>query len=302
MKKKGFLHWLPFYLMGLPGIIYLIINNYLPMFGLQIAFKDFNYRDGIWGSPWCGLKNFEYLLKSTSSFRIIRNTLCYSVAFLLIGIVFNLAVAILLNEVISKKLRKAYQTAILLPYLISMVIVSYLVYAYLSPSTGLINSILQKLGFEGISWYTDTRPWPFILTFVNLWKNVGFGMLLYFSTILGISEEYYEAATIDGATRWQQITKITLPLLKPTIITMLILSCGSIFRSDFGLFYQVPQNQGQLFAVTDTIDTFVYRGLMEQPNMSMSSAAGFLQSVIGFAMVMVVNTIVRKMDESNALF
>lgn len=301
-SKKKFAHWLPFYLMGIPGMAYLLINNYLPMFGLQIAFKKFNYVDGIWGSEWCGLANFEYLFKSNVAWRITRNTVLYSLAFILIGMVLNVTVAILTNEIISKKTKKFFQTLVLLPHLMSMVVVAYLVFAYLSPTTGLINSVIKSLGGDAINWYQESKYWPFILIFVNQWKGVGFGMIMYLSTILGISEEYYEAATIDGATRWQQIRKITLPLLKPTIITLLILNCGSIFRSDFGLFFQVPQNQGALYEVTDTIDTFVYRGLMLQPNMPMSSAAGFLQSVVGFIMVVSVNAIVRKVDKSNAIF
>lgn len=302
-KKKGkFLHWIPFYLMGLPGMIYLLINNYLPMFGLQIAFKDYNYAKGVWRSDWCGLENFEYLIRSSVAWRITRNTLCYSLAFLLIGMVLNVSVAILTNEIISKKTKKFFQTLILLPHLMSMVIVAYLVFAFLSPNTGLINSVITRLGGEAVNWYQEVRAWPFILVFVSQWKNIGFGMILYLSTILSISDEYYEAAVIDGASRWQQIKQITLPLLKPTIITMLILNCGSIFRSDFGLFFQVTQNQGALYEVTDTIDTFVYRGLMLQPNMAMSSAAGFLQSVVGFAMVVSVNAIVRKIDRNNAMF
>lgn len=301
INKRGLLHWLPFYLMGLPGMIYLFINNIMPLYGLQIAFKKYNYARGIAGSQWCGLDNFKYLFESNTAFRIIRNTLGYSIAFIIIDTLLNITVAILVNEILNRKLKKIFQTLILMPHMISMVIVAYLVYAYLSPTNGLFNSILIAWGQEPISWYQETRYWPFILTFVHLWKGVGFGMILYLSTILGISDDYYEAATLDGATRWQQIRLITLPLLKPTIITMLILSCGSIFRSDFGLFFQVTQNQGALYPVTDTIDTFVYRGLMLQPNIAMSSAAGFLQSLVGFIMILSVNAIVRKLDSSEAL-
>lgn len=302
-KKKGkFLSNLPFYLMGLPGMIYLLINNYLPMFGLQIAFKDFKYSDGVWGSKWNGLDNFQFLFKSNVAERIIRNTLGYSITFLVLGMFLNVFVAIMLNEILSKKTKKIWQTLILLPHLISMVIVAYLAYAYLSPTNGYINSLITAMGGEPIQWYMEAKYWPFILTFINMWKSVGFGMILYYATIMNISNDYYEAATLDGASRWQQIRYITLPLLRPTIVTMLILSCGSIFRSDFGLFFQVPQNQGALYATTDTIDTFIYRGLMLQPNMSMTSAANFLQAVIGFLLVVVVNQIVRKLDDSNAIF
>ena len=301
-NKTKFRHWIPFYIMGLPGMLYLIINNYLPMFGLQIAFKKFNYSQGIWGSKWCGLANFEYLFSSDQAFRITRNTILYNLAFIVLGMVFGVAVAILVNEVISKAAKRFYQTVILLPYLMSMVIIAYLVFAYLSPSTGLFNSIITALGGEGVDWYREKAYWPIILIFVQQWKSIGFGMVLYLSSIVGISKEYYEAAQIDGATKWQQIRKITLPLLKPTIITLLILNCGNIFRSDFGLFYQVPMNQGTLYSVTDTIDTFVYRGLMVKPNMAMSSAAGFYQSVVGFICIVSVNGIIRKVSKENAMF
>ncbi len=301
-NKRKFRHWIPFYIMGLPGMIYIIINNYIPMFGLQIAFKNYNYRDGIWGSAWCGFSNFGYLFTSDQAFRITRNTLLYNFVFIVLGIVFGVTVAILVNEVISVAAKRFYQTVILLPYLMSMVIIAYLVYVYLSPSTGLFNAILKSLGLETIDWYREKAYWPFILVFVNQWKGIGFGMVLYLSSIIGISKDYYEAAQIDGATNWQQITRITLPLLKPTIITLLILNCGNIFRSDFGLFYQVPMNQGSLYAVTDTIDTFVYRGLMEQPNMAMSSAAGFYQSIVCFICIVAVNGIIRKISKENAMF
>lgn len=301
-RKFKFRHWIPFYIMGLPGLIYLIINNYLPMFGLQIAFKKFNYSKGIWGSPWVGLDNFKFLFTSDSAFRITRNTLLYNIAFIILGMVLGVAVAILVNEIFSKTAKKFYQTVILLPYLMSMVIIAYLVYAYISPTTGLFNAIIKSLGGKPVEWYSNKSYWPFILIFVQQWKTIGFGMVLYLSSIVGISKDYYEAAQIDGATKWQRIRKITLPLLKPTLITMLILNCGNIFRSDFGLFYQVPMNQGSLYAVTDTIDTFVYRALMVKPNMAMSSAAGFYQSVVGFICITAVNGIIRKVSKENAMF
>ncbi|HIS48255.1 MAG TPA: sugar ABC transporter permease [Candidatus Scybalocola faecigallinarum] len=301
-NKTKFSHWIPFYIMGLPGLAYLIINNYLPMFGLQIAFKKYNYAQGIWGSKWCGFANFEYLFSSEQAFRITRNTILYNLVFIVLGMILGVAVAIFVNEVISAAAKRFYQTVILLPYLMSMVIVAYLVYAYLSPNTGLVNAIIRSLGGGGIEWYSDTVYWPFILVFVNQWKTIGFSMVLYLASLVGISKEYYEAAQIDGASKWQQIKSITLPLLKPTMITLLILNCGRIFRSDFGLFFQVPMNQGALYSVTDTLDTFVYRSLMEQPNMAMSSAAGFYQSVVCFICVLLVNGIVRKVNKENAMF
>ncbi len=303
MKKKTDLkRWIPFYLMGLPGIIYLIVNNYMPMFGLQIAFKKYNYRDGIWGSSWNNFENFTYLLGSNDVVRIIRNTILYNLVFIILGIVFGVTVAILINEVVSKVAKQFYQTIILLPYLMSMVIVAYLAFAYLSTNSGMINSVITAMGGERIDWYTTPKYWPFILTFIYQWKGIGFGMVLYLSSILGISREYYEAAMLDGATKWQQIRYVTLPLIRPTVVTLLILNCGNIMRSDFGLFYQVPQNSGLLYSVTDTIDTYVYRMLMINNNIGVSSAAGFVQSIVGFFLVVLVNLIIRRIDKDNALF
>lgn len=301
-KKRQIKKFLPFYLMALPGIIYLIINNYMPLVGLQIAFKRFNYGKGIWGSEWNGLDNFKFLFSSNSAERIIRNTLLYNIAFILLGIVVGVAVAVLLNEVRQKRALKTYQTGILLPYLMSMVIISYLAYVFLSTNTGVVNGLLRRLGGENINWYNSPQYWPVLLIFINLWKNLGFNMILYYSSIVGFSQDYYEAAELDGATKWQQISRITLPLLKPTIITLLILQLGQIFRSDFGLFYQVPMNQGALFEVTDTIDTFVYRALLKTPNIGMSSAAGFIQSVVGFAFILTANGVIRKLSPSDSLF
>lgn len=301
-RKQQVKKFLPFYLMALPGIIYLIINNYMPLVGLQVAFKRFNYGKGLWGSEWNGLQNFEFLFSSNSAERIIRNTLLYNIAFILLGIAVGVAVAVLLNEVRQKRALKIYQTGILLPYLMSMVIISYLAYVFLSTNTGVVNGLIRRLGGENINWYNSPQYWPGLLIFINLWKNMGFNMILYYSSIVGFSQDYYEAAELDGATKWQQITHITLPLLRPTIITLLILQLGQIFRSDFGLFYQVPMNQGALFEVTDTIDTFVYRALLKTPNIGMSSAAGFIQSVVGFVFILAANGVIRKLSPSDSLF
>lgn len=301
-KKAGWKHWIPFYLMGVPGLVYLLFNNYLPLAGLQIAFKKYNYGKGMWGSAWNHFENFRFLLASNDIAVILRNTILYNLVFIVLGMVFGVAAAILFNEIRSKLARKLYQTVILLPYLMSMVIVAYLAYAFLAPEAGLINNLILMFGGEGISWYTEAKYWPFILTFIQQWKSIGFGLVLYFSSLVGISGEYYEAAVLDGATKWQQIRYITLPLLKPTLITMLILNCGNIMRSDFGLFFQIPQNSGLLYRATDTIDTYVYRMLMQNNNIGVSSAAGFIQSVAGFILVLAVNGIIRKMNRDSALF
>lgn len=297
-----FLHWLPFYIMGLPGIIYLFINNYIPLAGLQIAFKNFSYAKGMWKSPWSGFKNFEFLFKTSDAFIMIRNTILYNVCWIILGMVLGVAAAILINEVIGKLKKKFYMTVILLPYLMSAVIIAYLVYAYLSPTSGLFTKWLEGLLGKAPQFYQETVWWPFILTFVNQWKGIGFGMILYLSSILGIDPSLYEAATLDGASRWQQHKSITIPLLKPMLIMMFILNLGQIFRSDFGLFYQVPMSQGALFPVTQTIDTYVYRALLKTNDVGMSSAASFIQSVVGFIFIVTANKIVSKVDKSSSLF
>ena len=296
-------HNIPLYLMFLPGAIYLLINNYIPMAGLVIAFKQVNWNKGILKSPWVGISNFEYLFKTKEAWNITRNTLGYNIIFIILGTVIAIAVAILLNEITSMMLKKTYQTVILLPYLISMVVVSYLVYAMLSSENGFVNlSILRPLGKQEISWYTESKYWPAILILIYIWKTFGYNCILYYATLVGIDRGYYEAAVIDGASRWQQIRHITLPELVPTIITLTLMSIGKIFYSDFGLFYQVPMDSGPLYDVTNTIDTYVYRGLIRQNNVGMSSAAGFYQSIIGFVLVLLANYAVRRISKENALF
>ena len=267
-KAAKFKRYLPLYLMFLPGAIYLLINNYIPMAGIIVAFKKYNARLGIWKSPFCGLANFEFLFASSDAWTITRNTLLYNLAF------------IVLNTVLG-----------------------YIVYAFLSQSTGIVNnSILSALGKDAVNWYAEPKYWPFILIFVNTWKGVGYGCLIYISTINGIDPSLYEAASLDGATKWQQIKNITLPFLKPTVITLTLMSVGRIFYSDFGLFYQVPRDSGLLYSATNVIDTYVYRGLMKSGNVGMSAAAGFYQSIIGFIIVLTANGIVRKVSKENAMF
>ncbi len=300
---KDFRRCLPLYLMFLPGALYLILNNYIPMGGLIIAFKRVNWNKGILGSDWAGLSNFTYLFKTKDAWIITRNTLGYNLIFIVLGTLVAISVAILLNEIKCTVLKKTYQTVILLPYLISMVVVSYLVYAMLSAENGFINlTILKGLGLESISWYTEPKYWPAILIIVHTWKSFGYNCILYYATLVGIDRGYYEAAVIDGASRWQQIRHITLPELTPTIITLTLMSIGKIFYSDFGLFYQVPMDSGPLYDVTNTIDTYVYRGLIRLNDVGMSSAAGFYQSMVGFVLVLLANWVVKKISEENALF
>ena len=302
-KKNAMKEYWPLYLMMLPALLYLLINNYIPMAGMVIAFKKLNFAKGIWASPWAGLKNFKFLFASRDAWVITRNTLLYNVAFILVNMVIGIAIAILITEVKNIKLKKLYQSAILLPFLMSMVILSYIVYALLSAENGLVNnSILPLFHMDPIQWYQKPKYWPAILIIANCWKGVGYGCLIYIASLIGIDPSFYEAARLDGASKWQEITKITLPSLVPTIITLLLLSIGRIFYSDFGLFYQVPMNSGVLVSTTNVIDTYVYRALIEQGNISMSSAAGVYQSLVGFCVVMLSNWIVRKVDKDQALF
>ena len=302
VKIKKMKRFLPIYLMMIPGFLYLIINNYIPMFGIIVAFKNYNYSLGIFGSKWNGLKNFKFLFKTKDAFTITRNTLVYNAVFIILGNSLGILIAILLNEIRSKMAKKTYQTIILLPFLLSIVIVSYIVYGIFSTEFGIANHMLTSLGKDRISWYSTPKYWPFILTFINLWKNMGYNTVLYYATLIGIDVSYYEAAVVDGASRWQRIRYITIPSLIPTITIMVLMAISRIFYSDFGLFYQVPLNSGPLIDVTNTIDTYVYRGLRENSNIGMSAAAGLYQSVVGFIMVIAANTLVKRMCIGNKLF
>lgn len=303
VKVKRYARYMPLFVMTLPGLIYLLINNYLPMVGILLAFKNIDFQKGVFNGNWIGLQNFTYLFKTRDAFIITRNTLLYNVLFIVLNTVAAIFVALMLNELTSKIRLRIHQTVILLPYLISMVIVGYLVYAVFSIDTGFMNkTILPLFGIGEISWYTEPKYWPIILPIVNLWKNIGFLSVIYFASIIGIDKELYEAAEIDGANRWQQIWRITVPLIKPVVTMMVLLSVGRIFYSDFGLFYQVPMNSGAIYDTTNVIDTYVYRGLMQLGDIGMSAAAGVYQSLVGFVLVMVSNLIVRKVAPENALF
>ncbi len=301
-KNKGLAKNGPLLLIALPGIVYLLINNYIPMFGVFLAFKKFNYSKGIFGSDWCGFDNFKYLFKQ-DAFLIVRNTILYNLAFIILGTILSIVVAILMCELGEKFRVKIFQSSLLLPNLLSWVVIGFIGFAFLNSDTGFINHTVIKLfGGKEIAWYTTPKYWPAILILVYLWKNIGYSSIIYMASISGIDKSIFEAAKIDGATKLKQIRHITIPMLKPTVIILTLMSVGRIFYSDFGLFYQVPMNSGALYNVTQTIDTYVYHGLMELNNVGMSAAAGLYQSVIGFVLVMLANTIVRKVDSDNALF
>ena len=291
------------FLMALPGILLLFLFNYMPMFGLIIAFKNLNFAKGFFRSDWYGFKNFEFFLRTPYAFTITRNTILYNLVFIGVGTVFAVACALALHELRNRKLAKFYQSIMFLPYFLSWVVVSYLAFSFLSVDMGFINKqLLPLFHAQPIEWYGNTQYWPPILVFANLWKYTGYNSVIYLATIVGILPEYFEAATIDGATKLQQIRKITIPLISPVIVILVLLGIGRVFFADFGLFYQVPRNTGALFDVTNVIDTYVYRTLVNSGDIGMSSAAGLYQAVVGFILVLASNLIVRRVDPGKALF
>jgi len=290
-------------LLLLPGAIIIFLNSYVPMFGTFIAFKNINFMQGIWKSPWTGLSNFEYMFQNDFAWIITRNTVLYSLAFLITNLIVSVIIALALQEIRAKWLSKTYQTIMILPNFLSMVIVSYLVYAFLEPTNGFFNAVLLKaVGHAPIDWYNDAGMWPYIIVIVNAWKWAGIGAVIYLAALAGIDPEYYEAARMDGASRWQQVIRISLPLIRPIVIITTLLSIGSIFRTDFGLFYQVTADSPRIRDVTETIDTFVFRSLKGNSNLGMSSAAALYQSIVGFVLILLTNAAVRKINKENALF
>ncbi len=294
---------IPLYIMALPTILWLIMFCYLPMSGLVLAFEKYNVKDGIFGSQFVGLKNFEYLFTTTDAFIITRNTVLYNVVFIALNLLLSVLIALLLNEIRSKRVGKTYQTIYMMPYFLSWAVVSILLTAFLDYNNGFVNKILQLMGESGkTDWYKVKKIWPFLLVFINAWKNVGYQAVLFIAVISGIPNDYYEAAVLDGATRLQQALYITIPHLRMIIAITLIMSVGNIFRGDFGLFYTVTKNTGALYSVTDVIDTYIYRGLTNSGNVGMTAAAGLYQSVVGFVAIMVANRVVTKVDPDSAMF
>lgn len=299
-QKAEFKKTLPLYFMMLPGLIYLLCNNYLPMFGILIAFKRVNFSVGVFKSPWCGFENFEFLFKTSDAWTMIRNTLAYNIVWIVLGLFISITIAICMAEISNRAIAKVIQPIICFPSMVSAVILSFLVYGFLSNSYGFINQTI--LGGNGINWYASAKYWPVILTIVHFWQSSGQSSIIYMASIGGIDKGLYESARIDGANKLQQIRNITIPMLRPMITLMMLMSIGRIFNSDFGMFYQVPLAQGLLIETTQTIDTYVYRALMELNNVGMSSAASVFQAILGFLLVLTSNAIVRKVDSDNALF
>ena len=305
-KKKGralhdFKKNLPLTLLALPAVVFLFVFKYIPLYGLVLPFKDFNYSDGLLKSPWAGLKNFEYLFTSEDALRATRNTILYNLVFISVGLIAAVSLALILFEM-SRKTVKVSQTILLLPFFISYVVVSYAINGFFDMNNGLANNLLEALGRDPVMWYNEPKYWPVIITVTALWKGMGYGGLVYYASLMGTNMELYEAARVDGAGKLRQIWHVSLPALRPMISLMLILDFGKILSTDFGLFYNVPQNSPLLYETTDVLSTFTYRALMSVGDIGMSSAASFYQSVVGFFLILLCNWIVRKISPENAMF
>lgn len=288
--------------MALPPAAFIFVFSYLPLLGLVIAFKDFKVTKGILGSEWVGFKNFEFFFKSTDAWIVLRNTIGMNILFIFLSLIVSVSIALMLNEIRSRALTKVIQTVMFVPYILSWVVVSYMLYAFLNHNYGIFNALFQKWGFDPIAWYSEAKYWPYILTFMYVWKTAGYNSIIYYASIMGIDESFYEAAALDGATRRQATWYITLPMLKRIIICMLILQLGKVMYSDFGIFYQLPRDMGALFSTTQVLDTYIYRALRVTGNISIGSAVSFFQAVVGFAFIYTANTIVRKIEPDMAMF
>lgn len=299
-KKKKKINW-GLWMLACPGLIFLIAFYYLPLYGLVIPFKQIDYAKGIWGSDWIGFKNFEFFFGSQDAFRVTRNTICYNLAFIFITIGIALVLALLMYS-LTKNQIKVYQTALFIPYFISWVVASYILYALLSPQLGVIPNLMKAFGKAAPNFYYETKCWPVILVLAYLWKNIGYMTLMFYAALIGIDSSQFEAAEVDGANKFQVMTRIALPFIRPVVIMMILLQIGKIFNSDFGMFYFLTRNSGTLYPVTDVIDTYVYRALRVTGNMGMAAAAGLYQSVMGFFVVLGSNLLIRRIDKDSALF
>jgi len=292
------------YLMALPAVVLMFLFSYFPLFGLLIAFKDFQFDKGILFSDWMKpiYSNFVFLFDNSAALRAIKNTLLLNCLFIVTGVVFEVGLALMLNEIKNKTFKKVTQSVTFLPFFMSWMIVGVFAYNLLSTDTGVINNILSSLGLDKINWYTNAGVWPFILAIVTRWKFTGYGSVIYLATLAGVDPVYYEAAKMDGATKWQQMIHISLPSLKPAIIMLTLLQIGRIMNADFGMFYALVGDASLLYSTTDVIDTFIYRSLKLTGDIGMGSATGLVQSVLSFALVIGCNAIIKKYEKDSALF
>lgn len=283
-------------------MLLVFIFSYLPMGGIVIAFKDFKYDKGVFGSPWVGFNNFKFFFESNEFTRIVWNTLSMNFLFIVIGMASAILLAILLYELTSRKKVKVFHTILITPHFITWVVASYMLYAFLSPANGLITRFLEQIGIGKIDFYSTPYVWPAILVLAAVWKGVGMDSILYYSTMMGIDASLYEVAYLEGANEWQKARYVTIPMLLPMIVLLAIMKIGSIFRADFGMFYQLPRNVGSLYLTTDVVDTYIFRNLRELGNVGMSSAVGILQSFVGFVLIIITNAISKKIDPDYGLF
>lgn len=290
------------FVLAAPAVVLTFMFSYLAYFGLVLAFKNYRPVKGIWGSDWVGLKNFEFLVTSNDLGRIVKNTLLMNGLFIFFGLVASVSFALLMYEVKKAWQVKAFQTVAILPHFLSWVVTSFMVYCLLEHNNGLVNQLLVGLGFDGVEWYMDPVYWPYILVIVSLWHSTGMGSIIYYSALISMDAELLEAAEIDGASKLQRVRHISIPHLIPIITIKTIMSIGNCFRSDFGMFYNVPKNLGRLYPATDVIDTYVYRAMMELNNYGMSAAASFAQSVVCCIVLLLTNKIVSKISPENTLF
>lgn len=294
---------LPLYIMALPTIIFLLMFCYAPMFGLVMAFQDFKVDLGFFGSKFVGFQNFKFLFSSTDAWVITRNTVCYNLVFIVVNTSLAILMALMLSELHSRGLAKTLQTVYMLPYFLAWTVVAIVLSGFLDRGYGLVNKLIQAVGGKGkTDWYKERELWPWLFVALNAWKGVGYSTVLYLAVISGISNDYYEAAVLDGATKVQQARYITLPHLRTVMCITLIMSLGGIFRGDFGLFYSVTKDNGRLYPVSDVIDTYIYRSLTTMSNAGMTAAAGFYQSVVGFLTLITANWVVTKIDSDSAMF
>lgn len=285
--------------MAMPAFLILFFIMYVPMAGLVMAFKSFDFTKGIWGSPWNGIENFKFLLASKSTFvSITKNTILYYIVFTAIGTLLNVVLAIAIDQFVFKKCAKVMQTLMIIPVFISYAAVQFIVYAFISTDTGILNNTFGM----GVRFYSTAGVWPIVLTIVKIWKDTGYGSVLYMSVLAGIDTSLYEAAEIDGANRWQKIFHITIPELVPMITVMLLLSVGNVMRSDTGLFYQVTRNSGVLYSTTQVIDSYVLNAIFKNSNFGFTAATSFFQSIVGLLLMLFANGMVRKIKPENALF
>ncbi len=292
----------PLFVMLAPAVLLVLIFAYMPMSGLILAFKNYRFDRGVFGSDFNGLDNFRYLFQSGTGWLITKNTVVYNLLNLVTSQALAILVAIFITDINARIFKKVSQSIIFLPYFISWVIVGTFIYNIFNYETGVLNHILNSLGIKAVNLYSMPGAWPWIICFFNAWKWCGYNSVIYIAAITGVDTETYEAAAVDGATIFQRIRHITLPCIKPTVITMLLLQVGRILRGDFEMFYQIVGNNGQLFNKTDVVDTYVFRSLIQNSNLGMTAAASFYQSVLCFLVIIVVNTIVKHIDDDYALF